>query len=412
MIQFNDRRAKSPEQDFSEPRISGTGREDLRIGNTEISKLKVVLAGLDWLKLVAFGINVSKEVRSQLEEAKKQAAEGVETYVNLAGKQWRMRANGVGQANNHFAYVLYVPGLTLAIQKRDRSAAPGQPVAYVEAEGQYCSGVCVKDLAQDLRGLFERAGIVLERVKPGRVDSHIDVAGFHVNDLLRLDFEGKIVCRPRKFAPVRDGANWQTARYGERGSQRCFFRIYDKVEELSLDPVKEARYKAVAGLDRMPEMLTRFEMEMGGQYLAKEHNIQTVEDLVISLAAVIERQLTTWFRVCDEVDRNNTQLAVPAEWWGWMREEWKKRLKGFKQTRKRPETLPPPMRLARQAAGLLAAMAGITGVDASSPKEAFRALEHLFEVNDPAFEQKVRENRDKTQRLLSYRVEDVDPMDW
>ena len=403
------RRNQSPEQEAETLQIVG-GEQGVQIGNTDPSNRKVVLCGLDWLKIVAFGVNVPAAVRALLEEKKKEASEGAEVYVCLAERQWRVLANGTGKANNHFAYLLHIPGLTLAIQKRDASVQGGQPVAYLEAEGQFCSGRNPADLHSELLAVFKAAGVVANRVTVGRVDIAADVSGIHVNDVAKAEARGLIVARPQTYAPLRRGRNYETIEFGTKSSASCQLEVYDKLKELAKNEIKCENYKAAAGIEELPSSLTRFEFKYGGEYLREQHNIQSSAELIASLSGLVAYQMTSWIRICSHVDRKNTEHSKPVAWWEWLKGAMQKRLQGFKETKRRPVRPPMMKALRNQILGGLSSACALAGSMASTPAEAFEFIRHQLTVLDSSFEEACHRKADKFRRSMCVDVMAVDPM--
>lgn len=385
------------------------GRWPLQLGvqtdNMDPEKLMALAAGVDWLAFYSFGPKAPDELLSHLAGLKAKA-EDKEQWIFLGGRYWQVQPYGMGKGLNAMRYVLDGPGVRLGISSQGSDKAPN---AIIEATGQYCGGRDPQALYRELKRVIGDAGLNIMRTTITRLDLFIDVEGIHCKRVWDRFYSGNVVKRSRKVNPHFDGIDGTKITgidFGKRGDG-VFLRCYDKALELSLNDAKTERYLEAFDRDKVPEVLTRIEFEVSWEFLSETWAAQDGDAVFASLSSLASYLMRDWIRVCNYVDRNNTQLAKAESWWQHAANRLAKAARGFAD---RPAAMfmrPDVVRLKRQAMGLLAAIAAVTGLGPQSVADGAAILASVCTSGDDVVfadrvERRVLEFEHREQSLRSF----------
>ena len=348
---------------------SGGKHGEVRTCITDLSKLTVVSAGVDWCKLYAHGVPVDSEICDELEALKTKAKESPRgVYCELAGRDWKVEPRGEGDGANHLAYLLTAPGLRLAL---GRGTGAGV-VAMIEAQGRYCAGRDPQVLHKELKNIVCKAGVQPSRFIVSRLDIYGDVAGVPVSRVIKAFMAGNVVKRSRKWNFEGEGHFEQSTGiyFGKRG-QAVMARIYDKVAELSKNEDKRTAFLAVHGLETLPAVVTRVEFEVLADFFRETWKASNSDEVFASLGSIARYLMSDWLRVCFHVDRNNTQKAKACSWWQYLGEKISQRMHYFAPRCDLPPLVPSRTKLKAQVLGCVAALNAMLGFAPQSVHAAF-----------------------------------------
>jgi hypothetical protein len=166
----------------------------------------------------------------------------------------------------------------------------------------------------DMCEVFGKLGLETHRYSIGRIDPFIDVAGFPVQMIKEAYDQNRIVtraaCLPWHSTPQRVKAVYF-------GKSPLELRVYDKLLELLEQQGTDGleRYRQLHGLQVVPEEVTRVEFQIRGEWLREKCHRWPGEMIIGQLPKIMKDLMTEWLRVCDTVDRRNTQRSPIAEWW-------------------------------------------------------------------------------------------------
>ncbi|MFH1218213.1 MAG: hypothetical protein V1706_17100, partial [Pseudomonadota bacterium] len=89
----------------------------------------------------------------------------------------------------------------------------------------------------------------------------------------------------------------------------------DKLLELQDDPAKLQIFKHIWGVPQDEQIpVTRVEFQLRKDAL-KEFKAQKYHEFTDKIQGIWEYLCKDWFRLCEKVDRKNTQDATNTEWW-------------------------------------------------------------------------------------------------
>ncbi len=357
---------------FNADRVSSeVGRKpgEVRTCITDLSKLSVVSAGVDWCKLYAQGTPVDPEICNELEAYKEKAKESQRgVYVELAGINWKVEPRGDGDGANHLPYLLTCAGLRLALGRRTGSGA----VAMIEAQGRYCAGRDPQVLHKELKAIVCKAGVQPTRFIVSRLDIYGDVAGVPVSRVIKAFMSGNVVKRSRKWNFEGEGHFEQSTGiyFGKRG-QAVMARIYDKVAELEKNEDKRTAFLTVHGLESLPPVVTRVEFEVLADFFRETWKAANSDEVFAALGSISRYLMKDWLRVCFHVDRNNTQKAKACSWWQHLGEKIAQRMHYFAPRCDVPPLLPSRVKLKAQVLGCVAALNAMLGFAPQNVEAAF-----------------------------------------
>ena len=370
-----DARSEPP----AELRQSGPERAGVRPCNTDPPKLTFFAGGLDWLKLYVFGGLCPERLRGVLEKAKKAAeTDHPDRYIELGERLWQVQDHGEGKGSNSMAYLLCSGGLRLALNARESG-----PCAMIEAQGAFCAGRAPFEVFEELKDIVRDVGCSIIRTTVSRLDIHADMLGLPMSRVAKAHNNDQIVRRAKEFGTRGFGraCDVETLYVGSRSSS-VFARIYDKSRELSKNDEKAAHYKSIHGLSEVPEVLTRVEFELGGDFFRETWRAEDAEEGFKSLGTIARYLTHDWIRVCHHVDRNNTQKAKAVAWWQYMSDRLVMCMAGQGNRGDRLPVVPDTDRLKKQVVGTLASLCARLGVNPGDVDGACRQLVALVKEED------------------------------
>jgi hypothetical protein len=341
---------------------------------TDLTKLKFIGFGLDWLRFPVYGRPVPSDVLLRLKVAKEEAKQSSSpVYFELGGLTWTVLANADrSKGVNSLPYVLTCAGVSLSLGE----GGPGRPVAAIQATGRYCAMFHPLELKTELKSLIARVGVLAERFGvPTRLDIRGDVAGLHVTRLADAVAKDRVLTRADCDQVYRTHKKVNSVVFGRRGG-RVYCRVYDKVLELSKDDDKRAEYLNANALEALPDVLTRVEYELTSDFFRETWKASSLDQVFETLGSLVEYLMHDWLRVCVDVNRNHTQLARVASWWQWLKS---KMIAAAGVTGERPKGemfSPDPTKLIKQVIGCASSALALVGL---VPKNARDSLLLLFD---------------------------------
>ncbi len=368
---------------------------------------KTVFAGIDWLSLSGYGVNVPESVREELAKLKHRAeTTGEEVFVKLGCFDWQVMGYGVGIGASHMAYVLRGNGVVLSIAKRDRSPAEGGgPVCMLTAPGSFCTGKEPHGLIDDLLLALNGCGFGITRVGVSRIDFHLDIVGRRPAELVGLISEGKIVTRARDCNLDMKGkihGEVETVYIGSRKSG-TYLCCYDKTKELENDPEKAETYKSRWNLDAIPENLCRYEWRLNGDALRECHNVMNVQELKSRLRSIYLYLVREWYRECVEVDKKHPDRSTVSPAWIEATRLAESFFRGDVPRERRERGIPDQSRLLNQVKGCLASVAASMQVLPENPVDLVHIVASQLIVSAEEWRDRVM----KRARSIRAKLEDV-----
>jgi hypothetical protein len=361
-------------------RVHSNGRQ-VRTSITDLTKLRFIGFGVDWLRFPVYGRAVASDVLERLKAAKAQARESAEpVYFDLGGITWTVVPSSDGKGSNNLPYMLSCAGVTLSLGQ----GGPGRPVAAVQATGRYCALFHPLELKSELKALVARVGVLAERFGvPSRLDIRGDVAGLHVSRLAQAVSNDRVLTRADCDEVKRTHKKVNAVLFGRRGG-RVYCRVYYKVLELSKNDDKRAAYLNDNALEALPEVLTRVEYELSNDFFRETWGSRSLDEVFSTLGALVEYLMHDWLRVCVDVNRNHTELARTVSWWQWLKAKMVAAA-GVTGERPKAEQLPAdPSKLIKQIMGCASSALALVGL---VPKNAMDAIALLVQEFSSAFDE-------------------------
>lgn len=348
---------------------------------TDLTKLRFVGFGVDWLRFPVYGRPVPSDVLARLKDAKAKAKESADpVYFELGGLHWTVVPKSDAKGVNNLPYMLKCAGVTLSLGE----GGAGRPVAAVQASGLYCATCHPNELKTELKSLVLRVGVLAERFGvPTRLDIRGDVAGLHVGRMADAVAKDRVLTRADCDEVLRTHKKVNAVIFGRRGG-RVYCRVYDKVLELSKDDTKRSAYLRLNNMESLPEVLTRVEYELSNDFFRETWGCQSLDQVFSTLGTLVEYLMHDWLRVCVEVNRNNTQRSKTVSWWQWLKQ---KMVAAAGATGERPkhEHLPAdPTKLIKQIMGCASSALALVGL---VPKNAMDAISLLVQEFSSAFDE-------------------------
>lgn len=365
---------------------SGENGRQVQTSITDLTKLKFIGLGVDWVRFPVYGRSVPSHVLEALKAAKARAKESEEpVYFVLGGLTWTVVPKSDAKGVNNLPYMLKCAGVTLSLGE----GGPGRPVAAVQATGRYCAMFHPKELKTELKALVARVGVVAERFGvPTRLDIRGDVAGLHVSRMADAVARDRVLTRADCDEVFRTHKKVNAVIFGRRGG-RVYCRVYDKVLELSKDDDKRAEYLNANSLESLPEVLTRLEYELTSDFFRETWGARSLDQVFDTLGVLVEYLMHDWLRVCVDVDRNHTELSKISSWWQWLKSKMIAAA-GVSGERPKPETLEPDAsKLLRQIIGCASSALALVGLVPTNAKDAITLLfqEFLKDFDETRFKE-------------------------
>lgn len=361
---------------------------------TDLTKLKFIGFGVDWLRFPVYGRSVPSHVLEGLKVAKARAKESDEpVHYVLGGLTWTVVPKSDAKGVNNLPYMLKCAGVTLSLGE----GGPGRPVAAVQATGAYCATMHPLQLKTELKALVARVGVVAERFGvPTRLDVRGDVAGLHVSRMADALLRDRVLTRADCDEVLRTHKKVNAVIFGRRGG-RVYCRVYDKVLELSKDDDKRAQYLNVNAMESMPEVLTRLEYELTSDFFRETWGARTLDEVFDSLGSLVQYLMHDWLRVCVDVDRNHTERSKITSWWQWLKSKMVSAA-GTLGERPEPETLQPDAsKLLKQIIGCASSALALVGLVPSNARDAITLLfqEFLKDFDETRFKEQFWRKSDR-----------------
>lgn len=338
---------------------------------TDPTKLHFIGFACDWLSFQGYGQSVPLPVVLRLEAAKLRAADSeTPVYFTLAGLTWTVKPGSKGKGSNSLPYVLSCAGLELSLG----FGGPGRPVVRVDVTGRFCSQFNAQELLVHLKCLIAATGVRVERYGvPSRLDIRGDVAGLSVSRAAELYNREHVVCRADEDGLHREHSKPNALVFGSRGG-RVYCRVYDKVAELKKDDDKRAAWLSSSGLAVMPDVVTRVEFELRGEFFRETFNCRTIDEVFWNLGALVQYLMGDWLRFCSSLDRRHTDRSKTVAWWAWLKSKMIAQA-GMMGERPKAESLPAdPSKLVKQILGCLSSALASVGLVPKDIEDAFRLL--------------------------------------
>ncbi len=315
-----------------------TGPEPCNTGPL-ISKRET--GGLDFLIFQVFGAHTSfASLSAKLEEKKESAKGGGKSRLRLGESiAVEIAAHGSGRFDNACKWQFSRSGILFALADRASSGPDGKPVGRVEIPSGPLMSCGLRSAFELVEETLSALGICYSGSKVLRVDVCADVAGVPIGEFVRKFTAGDVVRQTGKFSLWGDGHakdGIQTLVIGGAGAAvQC--RIYDKVAEVKRDEAKRQVFERLR-LDFSTQCCTRVEFQLRRQCLRDQFGVDSVEESLRKLGAIVDELTTQWLRFMGPgVDRRNTTRS--KEWPIWLRvkddfRNWLGQMK-FQEVRKR-----------------------------------------------------------------------------
>ena len=346
---------------------------------TDPTKSHFIGFACDWLSFQGYGQSVPPAVLERLEAAKLRAVDSeTPVYFPLAGLTWTVKTVPKGKGSNSLPYVLSCAGLELSLAP----GGPGRPVVRVDVTGRYCSQFNAQELLVHLKCLIAATGVRVERYGvPSRLDIRGDVAGLSVARAAELYNRDHVVCRADEDGLHREHSKPNALLFGTRGG-RVYCRIYDKVAELKKDDDKRNAWLSSNGLQVMPDVVTRVEFELRGEFFRETFPCRTIDEVFWNLGALVKYLMEDWLRFCSSLDRRHTKRSKTVAWWSWLKSKMIAQA-GMMGERPKRESLPAdPTKLAKQVIGCLSSALALVGLVPKDIDDAFRLLRQELGAGD------------------------------
>ncbi len=255
---------------------------------------------------------------SELTEIKRRAKKALKNsnalplYCNIGGRKWLMHPKGVTSKGSPVVYRYYLTsnGVSLLINALQTDSQPDVKIVYgyeslVHSDLETEHNKIVTCLAT--------AGFVITQEKLGRVDLQI-TANVNFDEFAAAFRSGRVVTRVRKPAFYTENSAGGLRLTSFRGGCDLQVAIYDKMLEC-LEKKNEKKLDDLSSIIDERRQLTRVEFRFRRPAL-KRFGLETVQDFVDHLPAIIEYLTVKWFRVLssDKVRGRENKQACSDVW--------------------------------------------------------------------------------------------------
>lgn len=318
-------------------------------------------------------------LRALFEAAREQATKhkGQEAgFLELGGAAVKVEASGAGRGYAHHRYKLNVEGLTITVGDRRNTNENKSPNVRIEVNGQNCAEEGAIECFNRGRRWLQAIGADLVANVVSQVHLCADIVGHDVADYRDKVYAGCFISRAREYGQhneikltefgtlEKSGPVIQTLGFGSR--KRCYFRVYDKLEETRNDERRRQQLiKNRWGFE--PEQAVRVEYELHRETL-KELGVSDVDTLIASLPFLAQWCNENWLRMTEKRVKETKNTDRFATWETWQQVQAYFQA-AFSGEVKRPEPVEPERsdKLLKQALGCMTSECARSGIVPITP---------------------------------------------